>query len=51
MSDVCVLVGTFGCQEDLSHEPPDALLPGAVATGKEPFLTIVAMARGVPLNK
>jgi sulfur-carrier protein len=34
------------CKEDLSHEPPDALLPEAVATGAEPFLIIGAMAGG-----
>ena len=28
----------FACEEDLSHEPPDAPLPDAVATGAEPFL-------------
>ena len=27
----------FACEEDLSHESPDALLPEAVANGKEPF--------------
>lgn len=36
----------FACQEDLSHESPDALLPDAVATGKEPFLVIGAIAGG-----
>jgi sulfur-carrier protein len=36
----------FGCEEDLSHEPPDSPLPDAVATGKEPFLIIGAMAGG-----
>jgi sulfur-carrier protein len=36
----------FACEEDLSHEPPDALLPDAVASGKEPFLVIGAMAGG-----
>jgi molybdopterin synthase sulfur carrier subunit len=36
----------FACQEDLSHEPPDALLPPAVATGTEPFLVVGAMAGG-----
>lgn len=36
----------FACQEDLSHEPPDAPLPSAVATGEEPFLIIGAMAGG-----
>jgi molybdopterin converting factor small subunit len=36
----------FACEEDLSHEPPDALLPEAVATGAEPFLIVGAIAGG-----
>lgn len=36
----------FACAEDLSHEPPDAPLPEAVASGKEPFLVIGAIAGG-----
>jgi sulfur-carrier protein len=36
----------FACQEDLSHEPPDALLPPEVAKGSEPFLVVGAMAGG-----
>ena len=36
----------FACEEDLSHEPPDAALPDAVATGAEPFLVVGAMAGG-----
>jgi hypothetical protein len=36
----------FACQEDLSHELPDAPLPPAVASGKEPFLIIGAIAGG-----
>jgi molybdopterin synthase sulfur carrier subunit len=36
----------FACEEDLSHEPADALLPDAVATGVEPFLVVGAMAGG-----
>lgn len=36
----------FACEEDLSHESPDAPLPEAVAQGKEPFLIIGAMAGG-----
>ena len=36
----------FACKEDLSLEPPDALLPEAIATGAEPFLIIGAMAGG-----
>ena len=36
----------FACEEDLTHEPADALLPEAVATGVEPFLVVGAMAGG-----
>ncbi|APW61520.1 MoaD/ThiS family protein [Paludisphaera borealis] len=36
----------FACEEDLSHEPPDAPLPQAVASGAEPFLVVGAMAGG-----
>ena len=36
----------FACGEDLSHEPPDAPLPEAVATGEEPFMVVGAMAGG-----
>ena len=36
----------FACGQDLSHEPPDAPLPGAVETGAEPFLVVGAMAGG-----
>jgi hypothetical protein len=36
----------FACEEDLSHEPPDAPLPDAVANGGEPFLVVGAMAGG-----
>jgi molybdopterin synthase sulfur carrier subunit len=36
----------FACQQDLSHDPTDAPLPAAVATGAEPFLVIGAMAGG-----
>jgi molybdopterin synthase sulfur carrier subunit len=36
----------FACEEDVSHEPPDAPLPDAVATGAEPFLIVGAMAGG-----
>jgi hypothetical protein len=36
----------FACEEDLSHESPDALLPGAVASGAEPLLIIGAIAGG-----
>jgi molybdopterin synthase sulfur carrier subunit len=36
----------FACEEDLSHESPDALLPEAVANGKEPLLIVGAIAGG-----
>jgi hypothetical protein len=36
----------FACEEDLSHESPDAPLPETVASGKEPFIVIGAIAGG-----
>jgi molybdopterin synthase sulfur carrier subunit len=36
----------FACQQDLSHESPDAPLPAAVASGEECFLIIGALAGG-----
>jgi hypothetical protein len=36
----------FACEQDLSHESPDSLLPDAVATGDEAFLIVGAMAGG-----
>jgi hypothetical protein len=36
----------FACEQDLSHDPPDAPLPDAVAQGAEPFLIVGAMAGG-----
>ena len=36
----------FACEEDLSHESPDSPLPDAVASGKEPFIVIGAIAGG-----
>ena len=36
----------FACEEDLSHESSDALLPEEVANGKEPYLIIGAIAGG-----
>jgi molybdopterin synthase sulfur carrier subunit len=36
----------FACEQDLSHEPPDAPLPAAVGAGSEPFLVVGAMAGG-----
>ena len=36
----------FACRQDLSHEPPEAPLPDAVASGTEPYLIVGAMAGG-----
>ena len=36
----------FACEQDLSHEPPDAPLPEPVMRGTEPFLVIGALAGG-----
>jgi sulfur-carrier protein len=36
----------FACEQDLSHEKPDLLLPDAVVSGREPFLIVGAMAGG-----
>ena len=36
----------YACQEDLSHEEPDAPLPEQVVRGEEPFLVVGAMAGG-----
>jgi molybdopterin synthase sulfur carrier subunit len=36
----------FACEQDLSHESPDTLLPDAVVQGTEPFLIVGAMAGG-----
>ncbi len=36
----------YACEEDLSHAPPETLLPDAVIKGKEPFLVIGAMSGG-----
>jgi hypothetical protein len=40
------LVRFFACQKDLSHESPDALLPDEVASGKEAYFVVGAMAGG-----
>jgi molybdopterin synthase sulfur carrier subunit len=40
------LVRFFGCGQDLSHEPLDAPLPNAIATGVEPFFIVGALAGG-----
>lgn len=36
----------FACEQDLTHESPDATLPEAVAAGREPFLVVGAVAGG-----
>ena len=36
----------FACEEDLSHDSPDAPLPAAVVSGAEPFMVVGAMAGG-----
>ena len=36
----------FACEQDLTHEPVDADLPEAVASGAEPYLVVGAMAGG-----
>jgi molybdopterin synthase sulfur carrier subunit len=36
----------FACGQDLSHKPPDAALPDAVAKGTEPFMVVGAIAGG-----
>jgi hypothetical protein len=36
----------FACEQDLTHEPADAPLPEAVASGAEPYLVVGAMAGG-----
>jgi hypothetical protein len=40
------MIRFFACQEDLSDEPLDAPVPSEVASGKEPFLIIGAIAGG-----
>jgi molybdopterin synthase sulfur carrier subunit len=36
----------FACEQDLSHDSPDAPLPDMIASGEEPFLVIGAIAGG-----
>lgn len=40
------LVRFFACEEDISHQSPDTPLPDAVASGKEPFFILGAIAGG-----
>jgi hypothetical protein len=41
-----VFLRFFVCEEDWSHESPDKPLPEAIASGKEPFMVIGAIAGG-----
>ncbi len=36
----------FACEQDVSHEPPDAPVPDAIAIGAQPFLVVGAIAGG-----
>jgi sulfur-carrier protein len=36
----------FACEQDLTHDPPDTPLPADVASGKEPFIVLGAIAGG-----
>jgi len=36
----------FACEQDFSLDPPDTVLPDAVADGREPFLIVGALAGG-----
>jgi hypothetical protein len=36
----------FACEQDLSNDPPDALLPELIASGAEPLLVVGAIAGG-----
>ncbi len=40
------LLRYFACEEDVSHDAPDALLPKAIASGAEPFMIVGAIAGG-----
>lgn len=40
------LLRFFACGEDVTHEPADAPLPQAIASGTEPFYIIGAIAGG-----
>jgi sulfur-carrier protein len=39
-------VRIFACNEDVSHESPDALLPAAIASGAEPLFVLGAISGG-----
>lgn len=36
----------YACARDVSHEPPETPLPGAIAQGTEPFIVLGAMSGG-----
>ena len=36
----------YACEEDLSHDPPETVLPAPVTAGTEPFMVVGAMAGG-----
>jgi molybdopterin synthase sulfur carrier subunit len=36
----------FACEQDLTHEPPDAPVPDSVVSGEEPFIVLGAIAGG-----
>jgi len=36
----------FACEQDLSHDPPDTILPDAIASGAEPLIVLGAIAGG-----
>src|SRR5438270_7833092 len=40
------MIRFFACEEDISHEAAETKLPDAIATGKEPFFIIGAIAGG-----
>ena len=40
------LVRFYACREDVTHDSPDAVLPDAIASGREPFLIVGAVAGG-----
>jgi sulfur-carrier protein len=40
------MIRFFACEEDVSHESPDAPLPAAIAAGSEPFWIVGAIAGG-----
>lgn len=40
------LVRFFACEQDFSHDPPETVLPEAVAGGAEPFMIVGAIAGG-----